>query len=257
MIGLGALLVILAGIVYYAATRPMGPQTSATVSESATALPAKSPFEEHADYYDIVAHYPTTTPLTSVNAIANANALVTMRNALGDMVADFKSDGNFSNLTSEDIKMMGFDHGRKESLTIKYLIASSVNTISYIYTIYADTLGAHPNGSFRTFTFDTNTGKELALSDLFTSDTYLETLSTLARAKLPGIIGVENAAGGADFIKSGTTPEEQNFQNFFFDNKDFVILFPPYQVGPYALGPQTLRISVSELKDILKPEFRQ
>jgi len=254
MIGFGMLLAILASIVYYATTHPAQPETSSAVPVSATALPAQAPFEEHADYYDIAANYPTTTPLTRISASADASALATMRNALDDMVARFKSDGNFSNLTPEDIKMLGFDQGRKESLTIKYLIASSVNTVSYIYTIYADTLGAHPNGSFRTFTFDTNTGKELAIGDLFASDTYLQTLSTIARAKLPRIIGTEYA--NPDFINPGTTPEEQNFQNFFLDNKDFVVLFPPYQVGPYALGPQTLRIPVSELKDILKPEFQ-
>jgi len=257
LIGLGAILVIIAGATYYLVTHHAGSVGRGTVLTEDTALPAQSPFTEKADYYTIAVNYPTTTPLTSVSSGANADALVTMRNALGSMVASFKSDGNFSNLTPEDIKMMGFDQGRKESLSVKYLISSSVNTVSYIYTIYTDTLGAHPNGTFRTFTFDTNTGKELALSDLFTGSTYLDTLSTIARAKLPAIIGAENISSDADFIKSGTTPEEQNFQNFFFDNKDFVILFPPYQVGPYALGPQTLRIPVSELKDILKPEFQQ
>ena len=258
LIGVVVFVLILLGGIYYAATHALLPETTSTpsVSETSTTLPATPPYKENADYYTIAVNYPTTTPLTAVSAAANTDALTTMRNALGDMVASFKADGNFSNLSPEDIKMMGFDQGRKESLQVKYLISSTPNTVSYIYTIYSDTLGAHPNGTFRTFTFDTNTGNELQLGDLFASDTYLQTLSTIARAKLPGIIGAENISADADFIKNGTTPEEKNFQNFFLDNKDFVILFPPYQVGPYALGPQTLRIPVSELTDILKPEFQ-
>jgi len=247
-------LILVAGA-YYVVTRALPAENGPRVTQTATALPEQSPYKENAEYYTIAVNYPTTTPLTSVNAAANKNALITMRNALGDMVASFKSDGNFSNLTPEDVKMMGFDQGRKESLNVKYLISSSINTVSYIYTVYQDTLGAHPNSAFRTFTFDTNTGTELKLGDVFTSDTYLQKLSTIARAKLPGIIGTEYA--DSSFINPGTTPEEQNFQNFFLDNKDFVVLFPPYQVGPYALGPQTLRIPISELKDILKPEFAQ
>jgi hypothetical protein len=57
-------------------------------------------------------------------------------------------------------------------------------------------------------------------------------------------------------LSAGTTPEEKNFANFFLDNQEFVLLFPPYQVAPYAAGPQTLRIPLPELSNILKQEYR-
>ena len=56
-------------------------------------------------------------------------------------------------------------------------------------------------------------------------------------------------------INMGTTPEEVSFENFYFDGNDLVILFAPYQVAAYAAGPQTLRIPLSELASILKPEY--
>ena len=170
-----------------------------------------------------------------------------------DTITQFKKDGNFANLTPEDKHLLGFDQGRRYSLTVAYLFGTSENTLSYIFTIYEDTGGAHGNTFFKTFTFDTRTGAVLSLADLFTPGSdYLATLSQISRSRLPDIIGAP-----ADFtaIKDGTTPEAKNFQNFFFDGTDFVVLFPPYQVAAYAAGPQTLRIQKSQLFDILKTAY--
>lgn len=212
-------------------------------------------YVEHAPYYDIDAYFATTTPLRErLGSRADAGAVTLMENFVSDTIAEFKSNGNFANLSAEDITMMGFDQGRKEVLQVLYLIASSPHTLSYVFTIYEDTLGAHGNTLFHTFTFDLTTGKSLALSDLFVPGApYLEKVSTLSRERLPDVIGE-----GADpaTIERGTTPEEKNFENFLFDNQDLIILFPPYQVAAYAAGPQTLRIPSSLIADILKQNYR-
>jgi hypothetical protein len=251
-IGSSALLLVLLIILGYAAFHPQ--PAKAPMAADRSGLPAGQ-YQEHAEYYAISANYATSTPLlSSVSTDADAAAIASLKQYVADTIAQFKKDGNFANLTAEDIKMMGFDKGRKETLAIVYLIASSAHTVSYIFTTYEDTLGAHGNTFFRTFTFDTKTGNALSLSDLFLPGSgYLETLSAKARALLPSVIG-----DGADtgMIMSGTTPDEKNFANFFFDNADFVILFDPYQVAAYAAGPQTLRIPVSSLTNILRPDYR-
>lgn len=247
LIGTGVLILILAGIIAYAAMKPAPAKAPV---EAALPLPAGS-YIERADYYDITTNYATSTPLTGD---ADAAAISLMQNFVSDRITQFKTEGNFANLTAEDIKMMGFDQDRKEKLQIVYLIASSPRTISYIFTIYEDTLGAHGNTYFKTFTFDTTSGKSLALADIFTpSSPYLDTLSKISRAELPGILR-DNA--DSTFINEGTTPEDKNFANFFFDNKDFVILFAPYAVAPYAAGPHTLRIPVSDFALIFKRAYR-
>ena len=246
--------VILAGGVLYAAFRPAPARAPAGTADTAespgTGLPALG-YAEHGPYYDIAANYPTTTPLlASVNAPQNAAAIALMRGFVGSTIDEFKAGGNPASSTSAT----GENQGRKESLQINYLIASSPRTVSYIFTVYEDTLGAHENIFFRTFTFDTKTGALLSLADLFAPNTpYLDTLSSISRAELPGIIG--NGADAA-FIRNGTTPEDKNFENFFVDNSMLTLLFPPYQVGPYAAGPQTLSIPLSAVKSILKPEYR-
>ncbi len=247
-VGFAALLVVLAGAVLYAAFRP-----APAKAPDAAALPLPAgDFAEHAPYYDITANYATSTPL---RGNANAAAIALMQNFVADTITQFKTDGNFSNLTPQDIKMMGFDQGREEKLNIVYLVFSSPRTISYVFTTYLDTLGAHGNLFFHTFTFNTATGAPVALADLFLPGSdYLGTLSTLARAKLPAVIGPD--ATDARMLNAGTVPEDKSFSAFFIDNGTLGILFDPYAVAPYAAGPQTLQLPLSELSSILKPEYR-
>jgi len=249
IVGITALLVILGGIALYAAMKPL-PAGAPGITAETVVLP-EGGYSEHAAYYDIAANYATSTPLAGS---ANAVAVERMESFVADTITQFKADGNFATLTQEDITLMGLDQGRKAALNIVYLISSSPRTVSYIFTIYMDTLGAHGNTFFHTFTFDIASGALLALGDVFLPGTdYLAELSKLARAKLPDIIG---PGTDARMLMDGTVPAEESFENFFLDNGDFVILFAPYQVAAYAAGPQTLRISLSELSGMLKSEYR-
>lgn len=246
LIGYGFALVVLAGLIGYAVTHPLTPYDT---------LPVTGPYTENAPYYQIAASYPTSPVIaTKSGTTADTVALTSIRSFVLNTIKEFKKNGNFDNLSAEDITMMGFDKGRKQVLQITYAVAPAPRTVSYIFTVYEDTLGAHGNTNFKIFTFDTETGERLSLGDLFTSGSeYLAELSRLSRAKLPGVTG---SVSDKSFIEAGTAPEEQNFAHFLFDKGDLVLLFPPYQVAPYAAGAITLRIPTSELKDILKAEYR-
>jgi hypothetical protein len=246
-LGILVLALIVIGLVWYAATHPT---RALAPGGSTTTTIAASPLAEHGTYYDIVMNYPTTTPLAGS---ANSAAVTTMHDWIMSTVAEFKGIAPFDTLSPADAANMGLSEGRKYTLQTSYLIGSSEHTVSYIFTVYEDTGGAHGNTFFKTFVFDTTSGALLALPDLFTDgSSYLNTLSSMARGALPGIIG-----DGADtsMIRDGTTPDAKNFADFFFDGADFVILFPPYQVAPYAAGPQTLRLHSSDLKSILKSQY--
>lgn len=241
------------GIAAGAAYLTLRPTTVTAPTSAPLALPEQG-YTEHGAYYDITADYATSTPLlASAGALADASARSTMLSFIRDTVHTFKTEGNFDHLTASDIKTMGFDQGRKETLQITYTTASSPHTLSYIFTIYEDTLGAHGNTFFKTFTFDTKSGALLPLGDLFIpSSSYLSTLSVISRTKLPALIGQ-----GADtaMIKIGTEPTADNFANFYLDGSNLVLLFPPYAVAPYAAGPQTLRIPLSQLSSTLKAAY--
>lgn len=207
--------------------------------------------DEHAAYYDVAATYPTETPLSER---AGRAAVDTMRSFINSTIAQFKIDGNFSNLTEEDIVMLGYVDGRKQTLQIGYVSAASPHTVSYVFTIYTDSLGAHGNTDFKTFTFDSQTGALLGLSDLFTSSApHLERLSRISRERLAESLEVPT---DDLMLVTGTEQTVANFSHFFLDDTSLVLLFPPYAVAPYAAGSQTLAIPRSELAALLRPEYQ-
>jgi hypothetical protein len=254
VLGIAVGLLVLVGLIAYTLTHPAPAKTPTTpMATQATKLPFPSgKYAEHAQYYDITAYVATSTPLTEP---ANTAALVLMQEFATDTIAQFKVDADLTSLTPKQIHTLGFDTGRKYALQILYLMSSSPRTISYIFTTYEDTGGAHGNTFFDTFTFDKTTGARLALADLFAPGApYLKRLSEVSRAMLPDVIGQFT---DAQMIENGTTPDEKNFESFFVDNGNLDILFPPYAVAAYAAGPQTLQIPLSSLSDILKPEYNK
>lgn len=258
VIGVGILIVIFVGLaIWYMALHP------APVSQNQDGMPIApvpqpqlAPAEhirENAQYYEIDAAYPSDVPLRGA---AGTDAVGLMRSFAEKEIARFKDNGNFANLTAQDIAMQYRD-GRKEGLTIDYKVFQGAQTLSYVYTLFEDTLGAHPNTYYRTFTFDTVSGEALDLDSLFLpTANYLDRLSRESRAALPALISAKmQATADQDMILSGTQPEADTFQSFYIEGTNLVLVFPPYQVGPYVLGTVLLPIPLSSLSDILQPKY--
>jgi len=230
--------IILGSLIWYMATTP---PPGFEVPVPAFVEPEPQIFSETTQYYDLQAAYPSKTPLSaSVGVKADTEAVSLMRDFQEETIAEFKRNGGFDSLTQKDIEMFGYDQGRKQALGIDYQMYTSDTTVSYAYSIYADTMGAHPNLYFRTFTFSLVSGAQISLMDLFPNDpNYLETLSSLSRASLKDQLG---EYANTEYLEGGTTPQELNFQHFIVDGDTLTIIFPPYQVGPYALGVQRVEI---------------
>lgn len=250
LVGAGVIVIALISFtLWYMASHPAPTPPTLPAPLPEPTLPS---IEEHAQYYDIEAHYPSQTTLLSKEA--NLAAIASMKSFVEDTVTTFKKEGDFEHLSPEDIQIMGFADGRRESLTIDFTEQKGHRTLSYIFTIYLDTLGAHPNGFYRTFVFDTETGKELALADLFLPKTaYLKKLSTLSREALTETLG---ESANIDYINEGTMPETASFANFVIEDTTLVIIFPPYQVAPYSAGSQQVSIPLADIQDILKLVYR-
>lgn len=209
--------------------------------------------EEHAKYYDIKAVTPSATSLkATAGAEADAQAVEVMKQFVTSSVSGFKERGNFSNLTAQDLEVMGFNQGRKEAFEVTYATQSGPHTVSYIFTLFEDTFGAHPNTYYRTFTFDTKTGEGLELGDLFTAGTdYLSILSKISRDKLPSQLAKASNSSVStidmDYLKRGTSPDADNFTTWFIQGGNLVLKFPPYQVAAYVFGAPELAIPLSSL----------
>jgi hypothetical protein len=251
LLAFGAVLVVLgAGLVWYMAANP-APRTAPPAPGAAATTTPKTTHLEGA-YYTIDAAYPASTPLAPS---ADAAAVATISGFIATTSAQFIAENNLDTMTAADAAAQGLGPDEKYSLAITYDTYSSPNTLSYVFTIFEDTLGAHPNTQYQSFTFDPSTGSTLALADLFTPGSqYLDKLSALTRASLSASLGSD--IDPTEFINPGTTPDAASFSIFALDGSDLVIFFPPYAVAPYSSGPQQVRIPLSQLSDVLKPEYK-
>jgi hypothetical protein len=215
-------------------------------------------YTEDVPYYTIDVLYPRKTPLSS--PAADLAARTTIENAIAAGIAQFKQDGNFANLTPEDIQMQGLGPDRKYALAYTYKEYEGGNTVSEAFTIYEDTLGAHPNTFYRMFVFDKQ-GNVLTLEDLFIPGSqYLERLSSEAYtqvvAQLAQKTGAQPTPDMLNTARTGTEPSSDAFQFFYIDSDTLHLLFPPYQVAAYAAGSFDVAIPLSQLSDILNPDYQ-
>lgn len=254
----GILIVLVLGFtIWYMATHQAPAPYGAPVETASPAPEVRAPetYEEHGQYFDIAATYPAETALNASLGAAEDDAAVSL---MGDFVTDtvneFKAQGNFDNLTPEDIQIMGLSDTRKESIMIDFEEMLGRNTASYVFTIYVDTLGAHPNAFYRTFTFDLGTGEELGIGDLFVPKSeYLKRLSAISEFELSKALG---DTVDIEYVRDGVKPEALNFQSFAIEGDALVLIFPPYQVAPYAAGTHRVSIPLSQLAEILKPAYQ-
>jgi hypothetical protein len=213
-------------------------------------------YVEDKPYYHIEVLYP---PRTALPGAADSSARAYMEEELAKQVASFKQENSLDALTPEDVQIQGLGGDRKYTLSMDYKSYVWKGTVSFVYSIYMDTLGAHPNGFYSTFVFDQD-GKPLSLGDLFLPDSkYLNRLSDLAYAEV--LAQLKEKTGDVtpemvDEIRIGTAPTPETLQFFYLQDGSLHLLFPPYQVAAYAAGSFDAALPLSQLSDILKPEFK-
>lgn len=114
---------------------------------------------------------------------------------------------------------------------------------------------AHPNSYTETLNYDLKNGKQLRLADLFKPGSkYLQTLSTLCVADLQKQWKEKNAEVIDDMLKEGSAPAAKNYESWTITKRGIGINFDPYQVAPYAVGPQFVMVPYSALKELIKPD---
>lgn len=260
ILGILAVLIVLAVLVgmWASRTKPVAlePAAGDTSEILGGTLNANGYYEYQDDkpYYKIVALYPAKTGLA---AAADTKARTTIEQGLAAEIANFKSGSGLDTLTAQDAEIQNISNERKYMLGMEYKAYSSTSTVSYVYQIYADTLGAHPNGYYLTYTFDQE-GNLLALGDVLKNNpNWLEELSLLVSqevtAELKSRLGASLPQGdeGADvtgaIFAEGLSAKEENFKNFALDGADLLIFIPPYQVAAYAAGSFEVRIPLADI----------
>lgn len=115
---------------------------------------------------------------------------------------------------------------------------------------------AHPNSSTQVLNFNVKSGKKLALADLFNAKSnYLSVISAYCIKALKDQSKKDKDSMLDDeMLKLGASPRADNYRAWSITKKGLWITFDPYQVAPYAAGPQYVLVPYSVLKDIIKPD---
>lgn len=123
------------------------------------------------------------------------------------------------------------------------------------FTWYTYTGGAHPNATSEHFNFLLPEGARVEIAELFTPKG-IQRISDISIASLKRDLTGPDGMSDIDWIKRGAGPNARNFASYSLLPRELVIVFDSYQVAAYAAGPQEVRIPLSQLKDVIRPDPR-
>ena len=176
------------------------------------------------------------------------------RNLVGREVAAWKTGETAS---ASDSGLEAATETQDSDLSIGYdFRLATDDLISVAFRVGAYSRGAaHPNSSTTVLNYDVKSGKKLSLSDLFNPKSdYLSVISSYCIKDLKQQAKkVKDSMLSDDSIASGASARADNYKAWAITRKGLWIIFDPYQVAPYAAGPQYVLVPYSALKDIIKP----
>ena len=137
------------------------------------------------------------------------------------------------------------------------LAADNLVSIKFVSSVYEHG-AAHPSSYSTVVNYDLKNGRNLALADLFQPRAnYLETIASYCIKDLKRRSQQEKEGESlldAEQIEEGAAPKADNYQSWNITRKGLWITFDPYQVGPYAAGPQSVIVPYAALKGIIKAD---
>jgi len=106
--------------------------------------------------------------------------------------------------------------------------------------------GAHPNSWTKAFNYDQESNRFVSPVELLGGQPEFEAFSEQVMQELYEILGEDG------WVEDGASPDQDNYQSLIPVPEDssctagYRVLFPPYQVAPYAYGPLEVFIPAEE-----------
>ncbi|MCY6485014.1 DUF4163 domain-containing protein [Clostridium aestuarii] len=179
-------------------------------------------------------------------------------------VMNFKKDiEDMAKEYSKDAKKEGWKIRPYDASTYYQVFYKENNILSISVTFGEYTGGAHGYCEMKTYNVDLETGKEIALKDIFKDGTNYKDIINKEIKK-------QRAAAAKqlkeDVEKNGEEYSEENAlyfqfkgisekQSFYIQQGSIVIYFGLYEIAPYSSGIPEFKISLSQFKDKVKDEF--
>ncbi len=121
--------------------------------------------------------------------------------------------------------------------------------LNYVIFNEVYTGGAHPNSYYTALNFDTSTGKEVVLQEIFKDDWETRVTQELV-VELANHFKVEPVT---EVVVRGYLINDFYISNNFILGKDKItFIYNRYDIAPYAAGEIMLDIEYNRLKDVLK-----
>ncbi len=201
--------------------------------------------------YEISVQYPQLTGGSNPN-LEKFNQAV--RGSMLKKVAAFKKE--MAPQPAEEPKP---ENSMGSDLNVSYKIElAQDDLVSVTFSVSSYYQGAaHPNSFSEVINYDLKNGKALKLSDVFKPGAkYLQALSTYCVADLKKQSKAKGADGALDdtSINTGAAPTANNYHSWSITKQGLGINFDSYQVGPYAAGPQFVKVPYSAIKDLINPD---
>lgn len=131
--------------------------------------------------------------------------------------------------------------------TYTLLRPSLGSAVTVVWEVDSYTQGAHGNLDIMTSIYRLPDGEPVAFDDLFADvSTALNLLSERSYAQLSRTLG---DMLDEDMLRGGTSPDPDNFSSIALIPGGVRVFFQPYQVAPWAAGPQTVDVLLEDLED--------
>lgn len=193
------------------------------------------------DEYIISLAYPRLQNLQDKETQGKFNRII--EDYLNKQMAEFKVDLQEAKESDEIHNQWGLYSDYEVKLETENLISLYIHMSPY-------TGGAHPNHYYFTMLYDLKNNKILTLKDLFIENAdFLSVISKICIEKLKKMDLLST-----EYIEDGAKPTEENYKNFCIYKDGLSIIFPPYQVAPYAAGTINVDIKYTDLKEIINNE---
>ncbi len=206
---------------------------------------------EESDYFVIEARLPARIGLPSATAERKARAII--GEEITSRIKEFKDENHFDILTEADIDIQGLNENRRYALEFSYVAYESPAHRSIVFSAYHDTLGAHPNAYFFSFTFNLE-GELVTLPELLAPDTDRVRIGRITKEAQKQVIEaiIERTGGTPEeashsYYSEGVSADEENFRAFALNGDEITFFIAPYQVAPYALGTFQIRMPFAEV----------
>lgn len=182
---------------------------------------------------------------------------LTMKQAIDSFANSYTESyrQNFRPLYNQDRT----DSTKRSWYEYHYVITSQTQqggkgTTAYIATIDYFEGGAHGTNMQQTIIFDSKTGEELTLDNIFVKG-YEKTLTTILLQALQEKLDV----GSMEELRNkGYLRNIKMFpsKNFILNDETITFIYNPHEIAPYDKGSMELTISLSSLNSILNKEYQ-